>query len=198
MKGFGLGLIFSAIIKGIIRLFKLLFLVIADILLYFGLWVVGAYMLFAVCLMIWLGLDLNIAGVDTNLFYFGLALACLCSLIISVRNLILKPFKEFVEAQQVKSEYKRRKEESAKRELYRRRPNKYYAKYPEELPPVGHPIYTQDKKERKAPAPLIYRSEKDNDIIIHEYPDRFEIFREENHKIFHIDTKDKPRIKKGK
>lgn len=198
MKGFGIGLILSALVKAIIKIIDALFTLIANLLLYFGLWIPFVYMLFACGLLIWGGLDLKVAGVERNLFYFGLSLALLGSLIITIRNLFVVPIKDFAKYKQAKRDYRKKQDEKKKQELYKKNPSKYFIKYEGAMPPKEHPVYGTSAKERDRIPPLIYRSNQDPRLIIHEFDDRFEIFREDNGRIYLIDTKSKTKKSKKK
>lgn len=196
MKGFGLGLIISLIIKYLIKLINAAIYALASLLMYFGLIVPFFYMIFAISLMLWCGLDLRISGVDTNLFYFGLTLSLLCSIVISIKNIIIYPIKDYLNYKRAKEEYKRRKEIAKKRELFKQNPSKYYAKFPEEMPPPADPIYINKKSDRDKPRPLIYRSKVNSKIIIHEFPDKFEVYKDTKEGIVYIETKKKQKSKK--
>lgn len=98
-----------------------------------------------------------------------------------------------------KKEFKQKQEEVKKQKLYEKDPAKYFMKYEGELPHQSHPAYTHDKSERKQYAPpLVYRSQNNNSIIIHEYETHFDVFREySNGEIQLIDVKEKPQNEKG-
>lgn len=190
----GLGAIITLIFKAIYKFFYFLVVIIAHLLLYFGLWIPTLYMIICGILMLTGGLDLAVMSTNTIIFYIGLALTLLGSVIISIRNLILKPISELVATQKAKKQLKQIKEENKKQELYKKNPAKYFVKYEGQLPHKSHPVYTQERSDRENFAPpLIYRSNNNPEIIIHEYKSHFKVFKEyPNGEIKLIDIKEKP------
>ena len=112
-----LKLVKSGCILGVVggKIFGILFKAIdiaittvAKFIAYFGLYIPLVYLIYGGIL--WLSLDFNPfgGGVDGNLYVFGFALCFVCALIISVRNLIIKPFKRhFIDSRIVEYDGKR-------------------------------------------------------------------------------------------
>lgn len=200
MKGFGLGLILSTIVKFIFRFLELLFTIIASLLLYFGLWIPVLYLAITGIFMLLGGIDLNVLNTNTVLFYIGLVLSLIGSVVITIRHLIIKPLNEVIKTRQAKNELKKRRELLKEKKLYQKDPAKYFVKYEGGLPHPSHPVYYQsDRERREQTPPLVYRSNVDPSIIVHEYSSHFEVFREyPNGKIVKIDIKEKPQEIKDK
>lgn len=191
MKGFGIGLIFSFIIKIALRVFDVLMYIIADLLIYFGLWIPSLYMLITGGFMLFGNLDITVPSVPTVLFYVGLSLALIGSIIITVRNMILKPLKDHIKYRAVRKEYKRNQAELKRKEMYQKHPDKYFAKYEEEAPPLDHPVYNSTRKTRTTLPHKTYRSKQDPTLIIHEYDEKYIIYKDCGDHFYQIDEKKK-------
>lgn len=87
-----LGFAGGAAIKTIFRVINLVLRFLANVLLFFGLYIPFIYLIFGLLLKITLGLDLfNFADTNAQLYLLGMLLCIVCSVIISARNLITKP-----------------------------------------------------------------------------------------------------------
>lgn len=191
MKGFGIGLVFSYIIKITLRVFDVLMYIIADLLVYFGLWIPSVYMLFTGGFMLFGKLDITTLSTASVLFYVGLSLALIGSLIITIRNLIVKPIKEHIKYREVRKEYKNNKAKLKRTELYQKHPDKYFAKYEDDAPPLDHPVYNSTRKNRTTPPHKTYRSKQDPTLIIHEYEDKYVIYKDCGDHFYQLDEKKK-------
>ena len=199
MKLLGFGVFMTALMKTIIKVFQIVILVTLNLAVYFGLWIPIVYMIICGILMLTGGLDLTIMDTNTILFYCGLALCLAGSVVISIRHLLIIPIKEMINVSDAKNKIKDKQELDKKRKLYIANPAKYFIKYEGEMPHDSHPVYLQSKKEREnTPPPLIYRSNVDTSIVIHEYSNHYEIYREVNGNCERIDIKEKPREDESK
>lgn len=193
----GIGVIFLGIIKTITKILNAIFTAVAYILLYFGLWVPCLYMLF--WLVLWLGLDFNVAklSVDTVLFYIGLGLSLACSLTIIIRNFLLKPITKISEYHKREKAIFRRAVVDRALKLQKKNPSKYKNLYGD-LSPYDVPDLSKKKlKPNKHIQPIVYRSERNRDIVIHEYPDKFEVYTDTSGTLKYIETKPKNNSTKG-
>lgn len=189
MKGLTLSASLITLLKGLIKLVNVIITIIARIMLLLGLWVPFFYIVISVILM--LSFKTNILSVTgyNYLYIIGLILCIIISVIITVRNLLLKPIKELINYRKVQLEYDKRKAEAREKRLYEKNPKRYFATKGK-LPDEDSEYYNKKGKITNIDElPKIYRSEINNDIIIHEYKDKFEVFLEKENEIVHIDTK---------
>ena len=87
---FGIGGIFYYIIKSIIRFFNTLCYFLFDFLTFTGLYIPLLYSIYSAFIFL-AGLKLSPFSVDAMLFYIGLILSFVCSIIITVKKLIINP-----------------------------------------------------------------------------------------------------------
>lgn len=189
MKGLTLSASLITLLKGLIKLVNVIITIIARIMLLLGLWVPFFYIVISVILM--LSFKTNILSMTgyNYLYIIGLILCIIISVIITVRNLLLKPIKELINYRKVQLEYDKRKAEAREKRLYEKNPKRYFATKGK-LPDEDSEYYNKKGKITNIDElPKIYRSEINNDIIIHEYKDKFEVFIEKENEIVHIDTK---------
>lgn len=189
MKGLTLSASLITLLKGLIKLVNVIITIIARIMLLLGLWVPFFYIVISVILM--LSFKTNILSMTgyKYLYIIGLILCIIISVIITVRNLLLKPIKELINYRKVQLEYDKRKAEAREKKLYEKNPKRYFATKGK-LPDEDSEYYNKKGKITNIDElPKIYRSEINNDIIIHEYKDKFEVFLEKENEIVHIDTK---------
>lgn len=200
VKMLGALAILAWIVKAIYKIVKVALYCLANILLYFGLWIPAIYMVICGVLMLTGGINLSIVNVNTILFYVGLGMTLLGSVIISVRNLIVKPIRQMIESERAKKELAERKLEDKKQKLYEKNPIKYFKKYEGGMPHKSHPYYDQSISRKGFYPPKVYRSSNNPSIIIHEYRTHFKVFKEYPNGDFQmIDIKDKPKdFKEGK
>lgn len=189
MKGLTLSASFITLLKGLIKLVNVVITIIARIMLLLGLWVPFFYIVISVIIMLSFKTNiLSMAGYN-YLYIIGLILCIIISIIITIRNLLLKPIKELINYRKVQLEYDKRKAEAREKRLYEKNPKKYFATKGK-LPDEYSEYYNKKGKITNIDElPKIYRSEINNDIIIHEYKDKFEVFLEKENEIVHIDTK---------
>ncbi|NLZ25739.1 MAG: hypothetical protein GX891_04690 [Clostridiales bacterium] len=149
------GKIFGVLFKAI----DIAITVVAKFIVYFGLYIPLLYLIYGGVL--WLTLDFNPfgGGVNTNLYLFGLGLSFVCSVIIAVRNLIIKPFKRhFVDSKIVEYTGKRLSRSAPEPpKIYKSKMNpgivvyEYENRYDlyEETPDGLIPLGTEMKKKKK-------------------------------------------------
>lgn len=193
MKGLAIGAVFVSLIKSIFKLLNIILTILARVLILFGLWVPLVYSFVTLILMAAFKINPLDNSYYATLFIIGLVLCFGISLIITFRNMLLKPIKELLTYRQVQKEYDKRKQEARKIDLYHRNPKKYFATYGD-LPDENSQFYLKPKRKRDDitrldEVPIIYRSSNNNDIIVHEYKDRYEVFIDKGDTIAHIDTK---------
>lgn len=154
-----LSLLFAGLFFGVKILYwilKAIITLLGKILVFFGLYIPGVYLLLGAVLTKFSVFSFSVLDTRLNLFILGLILCVVCAIIISVRNLIVKPF-----ATVVKNFGK-----DAKKEFVDNRPKiKKNAK--------------DNPRREQTPYPLVYRSQIYPDITVHEYEDRFDLYRDE-------------------
>lgn len=190
MKGLTLSASLITLLKGIVKLVNVIITIIARIMLLLGLWVPFIYIVISIILMLAFKTNiLNMTGYN-YLYIIGLILCIVISVIITIRNLLLRPIKELINYRKVQLEYDKRKEDARQKRLYEKNPKRYFATKGK-LPDVDSEYYNgrKGKITNIEELPKIYRSEINSDIIIHEYKDKFEVFLEKGNEIVHIDTK---------
>ncbi len=181
------------VFKAIYKIVCAILYVLAHILVYFGLWIPAVYMIIAGILMLAGGLDITTININSIIFYIGLALTLIGSLIITIRHLIIKPIRQMLESERAKRELWERKENEKKQRLYEKKPIKYFKKYEGGMPHKSHPYYDPSIDRKGFIPPKVYRSSKNPSIIIHEYSNHFKVFQEyPNGDYKMIDVKDKP------
>ncbi|MEG1645813.1 MAG: hypothetical protein RR374_00450 [Clostridia bacterium] len=79
-------------VRGIVKFFNNVLNLIANVIVYFGLYVPLFYMIFIGGMMIFGHLDIRTGSVLKVLFQVGLILSIICSGIITIRTVILRPF----------------------------------------------------------------------------------------------------------
>lgn len=189
MKGLTLSASLITLLKGLIKLVNVIITIIARIMLLLGLWVPFFYIVISIIIM--LSFKTNILSMTgyNYLYIIGLILCIVISVIITIRNLLLKPIKELINYRKVQLEYDKRKAEAREKRLYEKNPKRYFATKGK-LPDENSEYYNKKGKITNIDElPKIYRSEINSEIIIHEYKDKFEVFIEKENGIVHIDTK---------
>ena len=156
-----MGKVLSSLVTGLLFVIKILWWilkslvhVLGEIIVFFGLYVPGLYLLFGAALSKFLGFNMTVASTNRTLFFWGLFLCLVCAVIITIRKLIIMPFKKVFG--NFKDKTKKQIEDSKPR-------------YDRQDPPRRQPLKD---------GPLVYQSRKYPEITVHEYPDRFELFRD--------------------
>lgn len=170
-KGCSMGLITGSAIKALTYLFDGLFQFIGRIMMFLGLWIPFLYAFFGLILYGLFRFNPFDKSLNATLYLIGFGLTVLCALIISVKNLIIKPFKSI--------------REGYKNPVWVRDKNGKVVAAPEAEEPTREPTpYTKNEEppeavyaRPEAERPKIYYSKREKDTLIHEYSDRFEVYR---------------------
>lgn len=162
MAGVAVGSALKAIAIGLMELTKL----IGKLLIFFGLWLPFVYAVFGVILYYALHFNPFNWTLEGQLYTSGFVACVICSVIISIKNLIIKPVKSVAKGFKTP----------------------IWTKVPIEEKENIAPI-TKRKKGimdtstiLEKPRPSIYYSTLEENTLIHEYEDRFEIYRLEGNK----------------
>lgn len=175
MTGVALGSVFRAVFYLIGVIVKVL----ASVLVFTGLWVPALYALLGCVLYLIYHFDpLNNQGLYEYLYLSGAVVTIIIALVIFIRNLIVNPIKKAVtgddgtepwkkkrEKKRLEKALEREERDAKKRETARQKEEK------EEIPIFDEPVY--EKREE----PNIYLSKVEADTLIHEYSDRFEVYK---------------------
>lgn len=165
-KGCGFGLFIGSTIKFVVMSFDLVAKFFARILLFFGLWLPALYAVFGLILFWIFGFNPFDFQLEGQLYISGFVACCICSLIITIRNLIVKPTKSIIYGY--------------KKPLWQK-PKRVYIDEEKEGD-ISSTKKTKDFEER----PMIYYSKLEQNTLIHEFSDRFEIYHLQNN-IAHLD-----------
>ncbi len=159
------GLALGSVLRFIASALELILRIIINLLLFFGLWLPLVYALFGLALYLGLGFNPLDWQLEGQLYISGFVTCILCSLIITIRNLIVKPAKQVFDG--------------FKTPLWQRKKDKNI-----ELVEIRKAKKTtiEAKKPTKKEKPNIYYSAVEADTLIHEYSDRFEIYKIDNNK----------------
>lgn len=156
------------IIKILYWLLKAIVIILGDILIFFGLYIPGLYLLFGATLSRYLDFSMINPGTDRTLFFVGLGLCLVCAVIITIRNLIIKPFKT------VFGNFK----DKAKKEIVESRPKLKDSKLKKDKDKPRRGKDIPEEKPQDIQYPLVYKSKIYPEITVYEYEDRFELFRD--------------------
>ncbi|MDD4315885.1 MAG: hypothetical protein PHC84_01850 [Clostridia bacterium] len=159
------GLALGSVLRFIVSTLELILKIVINLLVFFGLWLPLVYALFG--LGLYLGFHFNPLDwtLEGQLYVSGFVTCVLCSLIITIRNLIVRPAKSVFYGFKTPL-WTRKKDENI--ELVEIKKTKKKMKEPFE--------------EKKIEKPKIYYSAVESNTLIHEYTDRFEIYKIENNK----------------
>jgi hypothetical protein len=191
------GVVFATVFKLIFYVVSTAIKLIANILVFFGLYIPFFYLIYGEMLLLFTDFVLVPYTSDLGLYIFGLVLSCFCSVIISVKNLIVKPIKAVLGRDD--------KEDGHYYEERRRRPPMRYTggDYPRPRRQINPPIRSRqygyyridspyeyfDRIDSFYEHPEIYRSEVRPDIIVYEYHDRFDLYRHNGDILEYVETK---------
>jgi hypothetical protein len=148
------GVMLGSLIKFFLTGFWMLIKVIASLIWFFGLWLPAAYALFGLILYWVFGFNPLKLELEGQLYISGFIACCLCSIVISIRNLIVKPAKSILYGY--------------KKPVWKKSGRK-------QAPDAAKP--QTDELNSFQVRPSIYYSTLEENTLIHEYPDRFEIYR---------------------
>lgn len=171
-----------------VRFISKLIDIIVAVCVYCGLYYPVFYMVVVLFLMMFSGFRF-VPSLELNLFFVGLALSFACSVMVTLRHIIIEPFGRYLDKKEAeKEEYlarKRQKRAAKRRREYYDYKEEYRERRPEPRPAYHRPYGNSYQRER----PLVYRSKQDGSLIIYEYSDRFDIYREISNRLELIDTK---------
>lgn len=232
-KGCAFGLLLGTLLRTLIVVVEFLSRILAKILVLFGLWIPLVYALFGVGLYYIFHFNPFDFSLYSTLYLSG-AVACVIScLIISIRNIILRPAKsvydgykhplwernrdEKIEKEEAEfNEYilQKKGEKLSPDEIDDFSTYKYHKREVDYLPPANDFEYREEKSKKqkvlatdnfaynvnfpseknhylssenlplkiKSEKPSVYFSKLETDLLVHEYSDRFELFRIENNR----------------
>lgn len=234
-KGCAFGLLIGTILRTFMVVVDFLARIIAKILVLFGLWIPLVYALFGVALYYLYKFDPFDFSLYSSLYLSG-ALACVVScVIISIRNIIVRPAKSIYDGyrhplwekdrekniEKENDEFEKyvvrnKGEELSPPEIDEFESHKYHKKNVDFLPPADDFDYRVEEKplklraepnnqiaynnnfrdnrierraeplpfveKAKAEKPRVYFSKLEPELLVHEYGDRFEVFRIENNR----------------
>jgi len=191
------GVAFATIFKLIFYIFSTAVKLIANIMVFFGLYMPFFYLIYGEMLLLFTDFTIETYTPELGLYIFGLVLCCFCSVIITIRNLIVKPVKAIFG----------RDEHFDERRYYERRPRppmRYSGgEYPRPrrhmYPPIrsreygylriDRPREYLDRFDSFYERPEVYRSEVHPDTIVYEYGDRFDLYRHNGDILEYVETK---------
>ena len=236
-----LGVAIWAALKQIFKFVGTIIQFLTSLFLFLGLYIPLFYVMFGLILLVATPFTFGGTGTYQILYYVGLGLSCLAAVIISVRNLLVKPISSIfsVFRKNSKDRYDDEADEDDdrrygdekrrdRRDAYRGREDDYpprgdypprdayaprsygypprdeYAPYPYDgYPPregrYGYPPaprYSRPQEDydmrfrgrEEGERPLVYYSQRRPGVLVEEYSDRFELYREEASGRVHIGT----------
>lgn len=158
------GSVLGSILRFIFVGLQLFFKIIFRLLWFLGLWIPGVYIIFGVALHYIFGFNPLDWELEGQLYFSGLIACAVCSIVITIRNIIIKPVKSVYKGYK-KPVWKKEKEQQPIKKEEIKIPNKDIA-----------------KEETEKTRPSIYYSTIEENTLIHEFEDRFEIYRIEDNK----------------
>ncbi len=184
----------------VVTIFKLIFYIvstaiklIANIMVFFGLYIPFFYLIYGEMLLLFTDFTITPYTPELGLYIFGLVLCLFCSVILSIRNLIVKPVKAIFGRD---TKYR---EEPIRRPPMRYRGGRYPSPRRYFHPPVRSREYGYyridspreyiERLDSYYEKPEIYRSEMNPDLIIYEYMNRFDIYRHNGDYLEFMETK---------
>jgi len=187
------GMLLGSALRVLIYIVNGLIKLIVAVMVFFGLWAPFFYALLGAALYLTLKFDPFSGSVDSKLYLAGFAGSLLCALLLTIRHIFDHPAKSVAEGfrnpvwkkPEDEEEGRRRENEDEGRSRRRERENEdshYERRGGEES--YRRRYYAEEERER-APerqrtayeSPRIYYSALEKDTIVHEYADRFEVFR---------------------
>lgn len=229
-KGCAFGLLIGTFIRTLIMVVEFLSRILAKILVLFGLWIPLIYAIFGVILYYVFHFNPFDFSLYSTLYLSGAAACVVSSLIISIRNIVVKPARSVYEGykhplwernrekkiEQEEAEFaeyvlKKRGDTLAPEQIDDFSTKRYKKKKVEYLLPgddfsnnssenfdistdrkLAYNVNFNDNRyfnpepmslaPIKAEKPQVYFSKLEPELLVHEYSDRFELFRIENHR----------------
>ncbi len=193
-KGIVIGILIVFVVKIVMYVFKITTKAIAHVIVYLGLYIPFFYCIFGLILFGVFGLDVETMNADMTLFLAGLALSAVCALIIAVKNILVKPFSSVFSYMQRENYPTYQEEERRYYERKEGRGRRYYdsgsertaCRDTDNYPSAGSAMRERDdaadfgrRGESYGPKmPLIYYSEVEPELLIYEFDDRFEVYKD--------------------
>ena len=177
--------------------------VIAAVVVYLGLYIPMFYLIVVLGLWLWGGLIFE-PSLGLTLFYVGLAISLMCSVVLTLRHLIFEPFGRYLDKKEeerlvrqarrdnaVRSKRRRdkRADDRSKADRQRHADSERYADRYDPRRDEYHRAGTERERPPYRERPMVYRSTRDSSLIIYEYGDRFDVYRETDRGLRQIDTK---------
>lgn len=184
-KGCAFGLMAGSALRALVTFFKYFFIFLFRLMSKLGLWVPAIYAVFGLVLNLAFDFNPFDKSIDAWLYIAGLGITIACALVISFRNIILKPSRKIIEGYRYPV-WNRDREGNIVRYRTPADADRYPPGWAEER--EARREKRKKKTEKPAPAPepeqepyrerpKIYYSARERDTLIHEYSDRFEVFR---------------------
>jgi hypothetical protein len=231
-KGCAFGLLIGTLLRTMTVAVEFLSRIVAKLLVLFGLWIPSIYALFGVFLYLLFDFDPFDFSLYSSLYLSGAVACVVCCVIISIRNIIVRPARSVVDGykhplwekhrdEKIKNEKKdyenylleKKGEELSPPEVDDFATQKYHKKNIDYLPPSNDFDYRVEEKQPiklkyddelslfqqnmppkdnrnsyptiekiKVERPSVYFSKLEPELLIHEYSDRFELFRIKNNR----------------
>lgn len=159
-----------SVLKLIGSILKAVIKTLGNIIVFLGLYIPLFYVFFGFIIMATTEFNIAVNSVDRTLFYVGLALCCGCSIIIMIRNLLIRPFASVFSSFKRDDEYIETRPRPRMRTAATRRNPRY----------IDEDAPCERRKRDDYDRPLIYYSKRQPEILVHEYGNRFELYREMN------------------
>lgn len=131
-------------------------------------------------------------SIELTLFYVGLVMAFACSVMTTVRNLILLPFGKYLDKKaEEKEAYLNKKRAKRRRRERERYSPRYLDRSYEREEEYRDRVRLSERRDYPTVGerPRVYRSSRDRNLIIYEYRDRFDVYVEVDNRLRRIDTK---------
>lgn len=197
MRKFLGGMAMATILKLLFYTISTAIKLIANIMVFFGLYVPFFYLMYGELLILFAGFTIVPYNAEVGLFVFGLVISLFCSVIITVRNLIVNPVKAVFgrNDKTYKVKYKERLRPSMD---YHGgafpRPRRRYIAPPRRSEQYGYltidsPREYMNRLDSFYERPDVYRSEINPSIIVYEYHDRFDLYRHNGNRLEFIESK---------
>lgn len=182
------GCAISGLLLAFVKLLNVAARFLAALLSFTGLWLPLFYAVLGVVLFLTTGFNPFDWKLEGQLYISGFVACVLCSIAITIRNLIIKPFRSiFPKKKEEPLQRKKRKIKTVEITEYTDRKNEYEnAEF--STVPIEREFKTEKLSAEKTPEPpkaepqieekpLVYLSSVENDLLVYEYKDRFELFR---------------------
>jgi hypothetical protein len=196
-KGCFGGILLGSALRALLFILNGLIKLIVSIMVFFGLWAPFFYALLGCILYLLFKFDPLSGSIDSKIYLAGFAGSLLCALLITIKNIFERPGKSIAEGfrKPIWEKHEEEDRDSDREEDPHRRRRRdtecedrredhcrggYLSRHYED----SRPHYDEEAekesgmpKQRSCPMPKIYYSALEKDTLVHEYEDRFEVFR---------------------